>query len=548
MLKTLKVKNFALIDDIEVDFYDGLTALTGETGSGKSILLESLALIFGKRADQDMIRYGEKKALVEACFHLNQMQQNQLSLPSEINISREVDSTGKHQIRLNNELITLTRLKEISKTIGSIHAQTDTFGLMDKALYLDFLDQTDFKTIDPLVNEYFILRENYLEALRNFKNIQSKKEESLEKIDFLSYQVKELESLNLVANEKEELEEVLSKLTNFDKIKQALMQSYQALENEQFSLDQIYESYQNIHKISSYDEKYQKYSEDLLNAYYQLEEVKKDLFFELNHFDFDEEKFNELQERSYQLTKIEQKYQKSIEELVVYLEEIKDELERVTDYDNYIKKAYEKLESSYQKALKKGLEISDKRKKMALKLQKELILELKDLDLDKAEFQVFFEEQKEKPELYENGIDQIEFMISLNEGEPLKPLSKVASGGEKARFMFAFKSIFARNHQLSLLVLDEIDIGISGKTAAKVANKMLELSKDLQVLVITHLPQVASKANYHYQIIKEKNNDRMVSKIAKLDENTRVEAIALMLSDDRITKEAIALAKSMLEK
>lgn len=548
MLKTLNVSNFALIDDVSVEFFKGLTALTGETGSGKSILLESLALIFGKRADQDMIRFGEKKAVVKAGFILNKDQQERLELPENITIIREVENTGRHQIRLNDELITLTKLKEISKVIGSIHAQADTFGLMDKTLYLDFIDQMGEKDLNQIYNEYILLREDYLEQVRNYKKITSKKEESLEKVDFLSYQVKELESLNLVKDEKEEIEEILSKLQNFDKIKQALIQSYQSLENEQFNLDSIYESYQSLNRVSDFDPKYKKNSEELLNLYYGLDEIKKEIHQELSDFDFDEETFNEYQERIYQLTKVEQKYQKSISELIIYLEEIKNELEKVTDYDNYVKKALERQELTYQKAYKKASELSEVRKKLALKLEKEMINHLKDLDLEKAQFQIHFEKNNEKPELYENGIDQVEFMISLNEGEPIKPLSKVASGGEKARFMFAFKSIYATTHKLSLLVLDEIDIGISGKTAAKVANKMLELSKILQTIVITHLPQVASKANYHYLIEKEKKDNRMVTRINTLEETSRVEAIALMLSDDKITKEAIALAKSMLDK
>ncbi|CCV64648.1 DNA repair protein, ATPase [Alteracholeplasma palmae J233] len=548
MLETLKVKDFALIDDIEVEFYNGLTALTGETGSGKSILLESLSLIFGKRADQDLIRYQKDKAMIKAKFRLTKYQQEKLSLPELIEIFREVDSKGKHQIKLNNEPITLAKLKEISKVIGLIHAQTDTFNIMDKGLYLDFLDQMDYATIDPLVNDYIFLKESYTNALKEYKGIKLKKEESVERIDFLTYQVKELEQLSLKVNEKEEVDEALSKLSNFDKIKQALQTSYEKLENDRFSLDAIYDSYQALHKVASFDKKYEDLSESLLSQYYVLDEVKNEIYKQLDSLDFDENEFNELQERSYELAKIETKYQKSINELIVYLEEIKDELSLITDYDNYVKKALEKVETNYNKALNKAIELSKKRKLLATILEKNILLELKDLDLEKSVFKIEFEPLEEKPELLENGIDKIEFMISLNEGEPVKILSKVASGGEKARFMFALKSIYAKTHQLSLLVLDEIDIGISGKTASKVASKMKELSKDIQTLVITHLPQVAAKADYHYLIAKEKVIDRMVSKINKLDSEQRVHAIALMLSDDRVTKEAIALAKSLLEK
>lgn len=548
MIKELNVKNFALIDDITITFDKGLTAITGETGSGKSILLESLALLFAKRSDADMIRYQSKTALVSGIFILSEYQQEKLSLPEHVEILREIDKSGKHSVRLNGELVTLARLKEVSSSIGLIHAQNDTFSLMDKNTYIDFIDQVDVKKISALYVDYLMKRDNYLNALNHYKSLSNKREASVERLDFLSFQVKELEVLQLKKDEKEMIEEALSKLSNYDRIKQSLQQAYESLENQGLSIDFIYDAHKALDKIKQFDDTYEKISEELSNIYYQLDEYKSSVRRILTDFDFDEAQFNQYQERSYELTRIEQKYAKTVSELVDYLAEIKEELEMTTNYDNYIFNALKQVDKNYEAVLKSGLILRKERQRLAKILEEELLTQLKDLDLDKSQFEIKFEDLKEKPDILESGLDQVDFYISLNEGEPLKILSKVASGGEKARFMFALKGIFAKRQNLSLLVLDEIDIGISGKTATKVASKMRELSHQMQLLVITHLPQVAAKADTHFLIEKALIAGRMTTHIQQLNPEKRIEAIAMMLSDDKISSFAIEQAKMLLNK
>jgi DNA repair protein RecN (Recombination protein N) len=548
MIKSLHVKNFALIDDLEMDFLDGLSAMTGETGAGKSIILESMQLLFGKRSDAQMIRHGQSKAYVSGLFSISKDLQNKFALDQEIKVEREIDLNGRHQMKINSEIITLSRLKEVMNQMGSIHSQNETMNLFERTYYLEFIDQVDSDKINQLLNKYLLDRSHYLGKKKYFEDLKNKKNQSLQKQDFYEYQVKELKQLNLVSGEKEELEEKIEKLKNFDKITSSLKLTYQLLDQEDFNIDKVYEASKSLSKIEDLDQDYKDISKRLVDAYYDLDDVKSKLFDLINSMDFDEDEFNLMQERTYELQKIELKYDKKIDELIDYLKEIEDELLLITDYDQFLILARNELESSYKMAYQSGLKLSELRKKLAKKLASDVLLELKDLDLEKASFEIVFDEILEHADLLETGLDQVEFMISLNEGEPIKPLSKVASGGERARFMFSLKSIYAKSNALSLLILDEIDIGISGKTAAKVANKMKELSKMMQLIVITHLPQVAAKADHHYQIVKIKENNRMVTRIKDLNHDQRVEEIAMMLSDEKLSHFAIEQAKMLLNK
>jgi len=549
MLKTLKVKNFALIDDLEMDFDSGLTALTGETGAGKSIIMESLQLLFGKRSDSQMIRHGEQKAVVCGVFELNEMQQELLELTSEITVEREVDINGKHVMRINDQLTTLGRLKEVMNTIGSIHSQNETMNLFDKAYYLVFIDQVDQKKVDGLLNQYLMDRSKYLEKKKHVESLKQKKNQSVEKQSFLEYQLAEIEGFHLIKDEKTELDDRIEKLKNHDKIMSSLRDAYQSLDNEMFHTDQVYDAGKALTKISTLDPSYLEMSERLISAYYDLDDVKSKVYQTIETLDFDEDEFNSMQERSYELAKIEQKYNKTVNELIVFQKEIEEELLLITNYDQFIETSYKELQRVFDQAYQSGEKLTELRKKLAKKLSSSVLTELKDLDLEKSVFDIEFEErEKSEATLYETGLDSVEFYISLNEGEPVKPLARVASGGERARFMFALKSIYAKANTLSMLILDEIDIGISGKTAAKVANKMASLSQIMQLLVITHLPQVAAKADHHYGITKIKENARMVTRIQKLDDDMRIEMIALMLSDEKLSHFAIEQAKMLLRK
>lgn len=549
MLRALRVQNFALIDDLDMTFETGLSALTGETGAGKSIILESLNLLFGKRSDAQMIRHGSSKAMVFGVFEINQDQMERLQLPKTIEVEREIDGNGRHSMKLNQESVTLSRLRDVMTSIGSIHSQNETMTLFDKSYYIDFIDQMNQSETDKLRNEYLFSRENYISLDKKDKNLRAKKAESLEKAEFYEFQIQELKNLRLVRGEKKDILEKIEKMKHHDRILQSLREANQVFTEDVMSIDLIYQASKMLDKISHLDASYQSLQERLSNAYYELDDVKSLLFQALEDLDFDEESFNQLQDRSYELDKIETKYHKSEDELIDYLIEIEEAYRMITDYDNLLEESQKSVQKAFEVALQSGIKLSSLRKKLAKEFEKEILNQLKDLDLDKASFEVLFENQPVTPSiLTEQGIDAIEFMISLNEGEPIKPLAKVASGGERARFMFSLKALDALRNELSMLILDEIDIGISGKTAAKVAKKMKELSKVMQLIVITHLPQVAARADHHYEIIKIKEDDRMVTRISHLDLNKRIEAIALMLSDEKLSTYAIEQAKMLLDK
>src|SRR5690554_1908240 len=522
MLQSLKVINFALIEDIEIDFKSGLTVLTGETGTSKSIILESLHLIFAKRSDQEMIRHGSDKAVVTAVFSLTKEKQTLLELPSSITITREIDKSGRHKITLNDKTITLTYLKTITDQIGSIHNQDDTLILLDHNEYLNFIDQMDQKGTNNLLSNYLIKRSNYLDARKHLNNLIQKKDQDISQKEFLEYQLNEIKTLNLVKDEKEELE---------------------------IKIDEIYNSAKLLEKIQDFDLDYKEANEKLFNLYYEIEEVKSTINNKLFELDFDESEFNLMQERLYEISKLEEKYQKTANELIIEQNEIAEKVALIDNYDEYIKEYKNKVNKLFNEAYEEGLVLSEQRKKLAKEFASLVIIELKDLDLVNTKFQVEFNTfAKEDKILLETGIDEIEFLVSLNEGEPLKTLSKVASGGERARFTFAIKSIYAKQNNLDLLILDEIDIGISGKVAAKVANKMYELSNSFQLIVISHLPQVAARANNHYGISKKLENNRMVTNIKELDLEERIKMIAMMLSDESLSPYAIEQAKILLKK
>lgn len=548
MLLNLKVINFALIEDLEIEFKEGLTVLTGETGTGKSIILEALHLIFAKRSDQEMIRHGSSKALVSATFKLDKNKQAILELDEVITITREIDISGRHKITLNDKTITLNLLKIITEEIGMIHSQEDSLQILDHNEYLNFINLMDRKKTNTYLNNYLLKRSNYLEALKHLNNLITKKDQDIEQKEYMIYQLNEIKSLNLFHNEKIELEDKVSKLINFDKISNSLKEVDFLLESE-VNISSLYTVMKLLEKIKVYDESYLEAYNRLNNVYYELVDVKSLTNSKLLELDFNESEFNFMQERIYEISKLEEKYEKDANELLKLGLELEEKIALIDNYDDYIKGYQDKVSKFYEEAYLEGLKLSELRKKLALEFENLIMLELKDLDLNSTNFKVKFNTlDKDSKSLYETGIDEVEFLISLNEGEPIRTLSKVASGGERARFVFAIKSIYAKQNNLDILILDEIDIGISGKTAAMVARKMSTLSENIQLIVISHLPQVAARADNHYGINKKLINNRMVTDIKLLDYDDRIKMIALMLSDESLSEFAIEQAKMLLKK
>ncbi len=547
MLERLIINNIAIIKDIDVKFNKGLNIISGDTGAGKSLIIDSLLLLSGNRAYQNLIRYGEKSAFVEAYFTSQspKLEEYLISIgitdTKNIVIRRELKDS-RNIIKLNNKNITLTELKDIASYLFNIHEQQDTFKLYNEANYLDFLDNED--NIIKAKNDYLLTYINYQEVLKKYKDLLNNKNSSTEKLDFLLYEQKELSELDLKENEDELLKEEISVLKNYNKIFTSLKDSYELLDN--YICDNLYKAKDSISSISNLKDKYSNIDNNLADIYYNLEDIKSSIYNELNSLDYDELYLENLENRYYEIEKIKDKYKKSVSELISYYNNISYEIDKIVNYDDLINKVKNELLNIEDILKKKALKIRDLRINKAKSLEKEIIKTCQDLDLANISFKIEFNSIDDKSEYKEEGIDTINFLVSFNIGEPLKELAKVASGGELARFMLAIKTIEAKTKNYSLMVFDEIDTGVSGEAALKIAKKIKEISSFNQVICITHIASVAASGDTSYLIYKEESNGKTYAYIKELNIDERIEIIARMIAGNNLSKGAIMNAKELL--
>lgn len=556
MLESLTVSNFAIIEDIKVEFNSKMTVLTGETGAGKSLLIDTISLLLGSRADSDMIRYNETHASITGVFSMTDevlelLDKYQIPKLDKVIIHREVWNNSKNVIKINNTSVNLVILKQITSLLADLHIQNDTIKLFDKENYLSLIDPKNDNKFDSLINDYSINLFNYKKSLSKYNKILEGQKNTLEKLEFLEYEKNELESLNLYPNIDVELEDRINKLSNYDKIFTSLNKTIEAIDGNTSALDNIYNASCLLNNISSYDNLYLESSEKLKDFYYQISEIKDSLSHQLKDFDYDEGELNSLIDSLNEINKVKEKYKKNVIELIEELKEITLEIDLATNYDEVLKDTYNEVVSNYNKLVTSSKNLTIYRKNICKNIEKIIKQECLDLDLENTKFEIQFKEIEYNNPLsdifLDNGCDDITFMISFNKGEPLKPLYKVASGGEMSRIMLAFKSFLSKNSNISLMVFDEIDTGVSGATAKKIALKMHEISTHTQVLCITHLPQVASIGDYHKHIYKVEENKRTKTLVKDLIGDERIEEIALMLSGDKLSLYALEHAKSLLE-
>ena len=556
MILKLSVKNFVIIEDVEIDFKSGMSVITGETGAGKSLIIDTINLLLGERADTEMIRDGNDFASITGIFTNDS---NILDLLNKYNIKSDdiltierIISKTKNIIKINNTVITLQILKHFSKYLADIHIQNDTMKLFNPDTYIDFLDPKNDLKFDKLINDYTKLLYDYKDSLKTYNLVLKGQKETIEKLEFLEYTNKELDALNLEEGIDFKLEEEIKKLENFDKISSNLKEAYNNLESDNFSsLDNIYDSAKCLEKISSYDDKYADFNEKLLDIYYIGTEIKDLISKELNSLDYDEEELNIKVERLNEINKVKDKYKMNLSELIEYNKKISLEISMVNNYDEILEEKKNECISSFNKVVLAAKKIHDYRLKLASSMEKAIIKECIDLDLSNTSFNIELKENDISNPFNDsiflnNGIDVCDFLISFNKGESKRSLHKVASGGEASRIMLAFKSFFAEKSEVSLMIFDEIDSGVSGITAKKISDKMYEISKKLQVICITHLPQVAARGDNHIFIYKEENNNRTFTKVKELNKDERIEEIATMLSGDRLSVYALEHAKELL--
>lgn len=555
MLQKLIIKNYAIIKDIEIEFQDNLNVLTGQTGAGKSLIIDTINLLMGARASLDMIRNSEKEAKITAYFtnknpKLSEYLENLNINNSDIlKLERIISTNNKSRQTINDINISLVNLKEISSYLVDLYMQHDLFKFFNKESYFDFIDDDSLDKLTNLKNDYLLKLVDYKALAKEYNDLLNYKKDSDSKLEFLQYEYEELANLNLKENEDEEIKQELVKLKNYDHIHESLTKAYEYLNNN--TLDNLYEVKNSLDSISELDINYQKYSEILNNSYYELDDLKSSIYKELEVSSFDKDEYDRLEERDFLLTKIKNKYHKTINELIKRCNDLEYEIEKITNYDSLLKNSLIKLNKAKEELYNVGLKIHQYRLDKAAVLTNYVKKEAINLELDYLDLKVEFKEIKElslmtEKDFYDNGLDEIEFMISFNKGESLKPLIRVASGGEMSRLMLIFKALKIKNKILSLVVFDEIDTGLSGEAALKLALKIKEIAKTTQVLSISHLPQLAALANHQYLISKETINEETISHINLLKEEERIKVIAEMISGKNISAYAINYAKELL--
>lgn len=554
MLKRLNVKNFAIIEDIDITFENGLTVLTGETGAGKSLIIDSIHLLLGERAALEMIRNGEEKAIITGVFTFKNPRLsailNELDISYEdniITISRTV-STTKSVIKINNQTVSLNELKLVGKYLADIHEQFDMIKLLNKDNYLDIVDDMRYELIKPYKERYLaslkevkIKQEEYEALLKQIEDIKQKRET-------YEYELNELKLMNLDINEEQQLVNRIDLLKNYDKIFSLMQEVKQDIDKD--SLSDLYHIKENVAHLAEYQKEYEEISSKLNDYYYEIENIYEEFSHKFHHLDYDPNELDELQTRENELNLLKKKYAKSIPELIAYKDELESLLNSKEDLDIYLTEKKEAFISSYDNAYQLGLDLTKIREQVAQQIEKELMDNLKDLALN-SRFKIAFNTANKADDLSlsifkENGLDEIEFLIETNIGEGLKPLSKVVSGGEVSRIMLAFKSLFIKSQKISTFILDEVDTGISGEIARKVALKIKEISLNTQVIAITHLPQVASLSTTHIKISKHIVNNRTYTEIKILNLEEKIKEIASLISGGKISDKQLEYAKEMV--
>ncbi len=532
MITHLSIRNFAIIEDVSVDFDDGLNIITGETGAGKSIVIEAVSLALGARADTTYIRTGCDKATVQLVAELD---------GEEYIISRELSASGRNICRINAEIVPLSEVSSLCSKIADIHGQYDHQSLLDPSNHIRLIDNYREAEILPLKKEVSESYSEYSKISRELNDLISNEEERRRKKDFMAFELDEITKADLKSGEDEELAERISILENSEKIYENLEKSYMiSSEDALSSLNGLLSS---IESISSFSDTYKAFGEQISEYYYGLQDLTTEIRREKDSLTFSPEELNECISRLDVLENLKRKYGKDIEGLLSYADELAAEIGKAENSDAMKDKLQKDLEEAEKKLVSASEKLSSFRRETASVLEKRIIDELNSLNFAEARLSTVFR----KTEYTASGIDDVEFLISTNRGEDLKPLAKVASGGEMSRIMLAIKAITAEYDDIPTMIFDEIDAGISGVTASVVARKLKAISHNRQIICITHLPQIAAAGKYNYMIEKSVKEDSTFTDIRKLDYSGKIEEIARLLGGDNITPTTLRSAKELID-
>ncbi|MCI2933999.1 DNA repair protein RecN [Staphylococcus haemolyticus] len=552
MLQTLSIKQFAIIDELEIHFSDGLTVLSGETGSGKSIIIDAIGQLIGMRASSDYVRHGEKKAIIEGIFDIDENKDvihilHNLDIEIDedfLLVKREIFSTGKSICRLNNQIVTLQDLRKVMQELLDIHGQHETQTLLKQKYHLKLLD-------DYAEDKYLSTKEKYQNVFNQYKSktkeleeLESADQALLQRLDLMKFQYEELEEASLKEGEIEQLEVDIRRIQNSEKLSMALNNAHVTLTDEHAITDRLYELSNHLQSIDDIlPDKFSKLKEDIDQFYYTLEDAKHELYDEMSNTEFDEQMLNELESRMNLLNNLKRKYGKDIYELITYKDKLQNEIAKIENYEESTSQLREEISRLYNEVMSKGKVLSRERRSVARTLRDHIVSEIQNLQMKDANLEISFQ-LLDKPTI--DGIEFVEFLISPNKGEPLKSLNKIASGGELSRIMLALKSIFVQSRGQTAILFDEVDSGVSGQAAQKMAEKMRDIAEYIQVICISHLPQVASMSNHHLLISKASNDDRTTTQVKELENDDKIDEIARMISGASVTKLTKENAKEMI--
>ncbi len=538
MISTLHIKNIGIIEDLTVDLNTGFNVLTGETGAGKTLIIDSLNLACGGRFSKEIVRRGENFCLVELNIYLPQ---NENSIDGNIIISREIFLNGRNTCKINGRLVTVNELKEFMSKIIDIHGQNDNQTIMSKQEHINYLDNFIGKDLLNEKYEYQKLYNRYNEIKKELKENYGDEKEKQRKLELLKYQLNEIEQANLKENEEDELNNERKKIMNSEKIYTCLTEVDSNLSES--VIDGINLSIRALEKIEDIDDEYKNKLTDLKNIYYDVQELTRDISDLNSDVSFDESKRNEIEERLDCIYDLKRKYGNSISEIIEYKEQIEKDIYTIENLEEHNNKLKKELEDLTTKMSEKCSVLSKMRSKYSKVLNEKINKELKDLEMKNASFHVDIK-YDESGNFNQNGLDDIEFLIATNVGDEAKPLIKIASGGEISRIMLAIKTVLADTDEVPILIFDEIDTGISGKAAKSVGEKIKIISQKHQVLCITHQANIAAKGDSNYFISKKVENEKTYTNIKLLNEAEVIEEIARISSGD-ITKNALEHAREM---
>ncbi|EJC8819375.1 DNA repair protein RecN [Listeria monocytogenes] len=554
MLQEMTIKNFAIIESLSLTFQEGMTVLTGETGAGKSIIIDALGLLVGGRGSADFIRHGEERLELQGLFALaednlacrNALIENGIDASDDmVVLERSLFRSGKNSCRINGKLVTTVLLRQIGSKLIDIHSQHEHQELMNEEFHLSLLDRFASDKIKPALTKYQTNFKEYQTIEKEWQNWTKNERELAQRLDMLRFQQQEIENANLQAGEEDRLLEQKNILANFEKLNENLQGAYAAIQGEPGGLEFVGEAMRQMETAASIHTDYKAVSEAISSSYYMLEDSMSQIRQSLDQLEFQPEELNQIESRLNDLNQLKRKYGKTIEDIIQYEQEISSEMEKLTDSESHVGHLETKLATLKTELTKQAATLTDIRKKAAVTLEKQIKQELNQLYMEKAIFSVRFEANK--MELTELGQDSVVFYMSTNPGEPLKPLAKIASGGELSRMMLALKTIFSRHQGITSIIFDEVDTGVSGRVGQAIAEKIYAVSVGSQVICISHLPQVAAMANHHYYITKKVQNKRTTTSVTVLKGVEKVEEISRMIAGIEVTELTKQHAKEMIE-